>query len=906
MQLPQTLMIRTTPVWVDHDTPLEVRNHGSGTLYYGLTDAVTVATADGSIASGSSIVMPGGRWFIASPDALLGATVAFPDLTPPPPVASFRTVRATETVFVDASVDAPATVRNYGVSPVYYKATSDVSTASNEGNIASGVELLLTASKYLIADSRQAAVTITTFPGNAYFVSNTGSDSNHGRSAEKPWLTLAKVSGTSFTCSASNPAKVLLKRGDRWKETLTLPSSNISIGAYGADRVTDAIGYCTNAPIIDGGEYVTGWSVYNGGVDQRTVLDSFVGSSGTNLEAHVPTIGTSWACHPNFTANSAKLAGAGTVRRADTITTVHYYAQPGFTTADYYVQATIDVKSVLANDVARVTARIDLSGITERCYDAHVGVAGVLRLARFDADGTATNIGAQTGSTSALLAAETHVLRIEVQGSTIRGYWDTVLFDTATDTTWASAGVSGIRLGGASAANASDTTGLHITDFEVGALVAGSHVNTYQAASTPQVQLVDLRGQMSSLGTNTDSLLNGQWYWVGNVLYVRSDSGAPNNTDVIRGTRLNAIVCTGRNDVKIRDVAAEHTNGRAFVFSNSKRARCYRVMAQRTTIGSLAGNGTGENGVAAFIAASDDGLVMNSVFRDIGSEGFYAITSVRPTMLGTYIGPADGTFSDGVQIDSGLGVNISSVFRGNYITQIGNVGSVKGCMILFGNNHLITDNYIEGGGYGCVVLGDGMTASRNVLYKTTDAGALVTSDATPGYVVDNCQLDHNVMIDCQIGLRTKSNGTSKRTNHRWYSNTIVNVTVVPIRQLALDTTIDGVMKDNIAWNAAGSGPSMLFTGVAAGGAWVSDYNLIGPEATDFISYGGTLYATLAAYVAGKSQDSHSVKANPLFVNLGGVGLSGADYKLKPGSPAAAAGVVIPAVTLSPHLGRWPA
>lgn len=72
--------------------------------------------------------------------------------------------------------------------------------------------------------------------GTAYYVdATTGDDGDDGLSPANAWATLSQVNGSSF-----NPGDTIyLKRGETWRETLTVPDSGtsgspITIGAYGA------------------------------------------------------------------------------------------------------------------------------------------------------------------------------------------------------------------------------------------------------------------------------------------------------------------------------------------------------------------------------------------------------------------------------------------------------------------------------------------------------------------------------------------------------------------------------------------------------------------------------------------------------------------------------------------------
>ena len=88
-----------------------------------------------------------------------------------------------------------------------------------------------------------------------YYVDATnGNDGYDGLSEAIPWKTIAKVNGSKF-----NPGdQILFKRGEIWREQLTVPSSGtagapITFGAYGTGA----------DPIINGADLVTPWSLFS-------------------------------------------------------------------------------------------------------------------------------------------------------------------------------------------------------------------------------------------------------------------------------------------------------------------------------------------------------------------------------------------------------------------------------------------------------------------------------------------------------------------------------------------------------------------------------------------------------------------------------------------------------------------
>lgn len=92
-------------------------------------------------------------------------------------------------------------------------------------------------------------------PGTYYVDQTLGDDDNDGLSTDNPWKTISKVNSSSFIPGD----QILFKKGEVWREKLTVPSSGsaadaITIGAYGTG----------DAPIITAYDEVTGWTEASG------------------------------------------------------------------------------------------------------------------------------------------------------------------------------------------------------------------------------------------------------------------------------------------------------------------------------------------------------------------------------------------------------------------------------------------------------------------------------------------------------------------------------------------------------------------------------------------------------------------------------------------------------------------
>jgi hypothetical protein len=130
--------------------------------------------------------------------------------------------------------------------------------------------------------------------GRRYFVDATsGNDSNSGLTSAVPWKTLAKVNGATF--AAGN--KVLFKRGETWREQLTVPSSGsagnpITFGAYGTGNNPQIKGslIATSGMWTSIGSNV--WVIF--GITTDVNFVRFNGTLGTKITSGLPSNPLEW------------------------------------------------------------------------------------------------------------------------------------------------------------------------------------------------------------------------------------------------------------------------------------------------------------------------------------------------------------------------------------------------------------------------------------------------------------------------------------------------------------------------------------------------------------------------------------------------------------------------------------
>lgn len=101
------------------------------------------------------------------------------------------------------------------------KSTEILSLADNRRNSILNSNTTITSSNAFVQGK--------TYTGTAYYVANSGNDSNNGTSPETPWATMSKVNSAEL----KNGDAVFFKRGDIWYDTISA-QRGVTYSAYGA------------------------------------------------------------------------------------------------------------------------------------------------------------------------------------------------------------------------------------------------------------------------------------------------------------------------------------------------------------------------------------------------------------------------------------------------------------------------------------------------------------------------------------------------------------------------------------------------------------------------------------------------------------------------------------------------
>lgn len=175
--------------------------------------------------------------------------------------------------------------------------------------------------------------------GTNFFVDAVyGNDANSGTQSS-PWKTLAKVS----TASMPSGSTVFLRRGMVWNEQLTIPSSGITIDAYGIGVV----------PVIDGSASITGGWMSAGSGLYSTVVALNAGEGLGNLSED----GTMMSFQAWDTNAATTFSGAATGSYAYDNATSTLYIKPAASPLLSSYRASVKFYGIAATALSDVTIR---------------------------------------------------------------------------------------------------------------------------------------------------------------------------------------------------------------------------------------------------------------------------------------------------------------------------------------------------------------------------------------------------------------------------------------------------------------------------------------------------------------------------------------------------------------------
>ena len=284
------------------------------------------------------------------------------------------------------------------------------------------------------------------------------------------------------------------------------------------------------------------------------------------------------------------------------------------------------------------------------------------------------------------------------------------------------------------------------------------------------------------------------------------------------------------------------------------------------------GGAVGKPGMLGPGNNSGGGLVTGCTFTSLSNDGVYLWNSPGFEFDACTFSGIDGTTSDCIQFTGDTG-NYSAAWHVHDCDfDMTGTDSPKGCVISEnGVGGTFEDNTTAGGIFGLSSNTDDVVCQDNIMSNhdgETYAGGFYCDPQTRD--VDGMIVRRNVMIDCNYGIAIHADAGHEFTGALIEHNTIIDPVA---RGIHIEAPFDGTIQDNIV-EGTPSDVMLRLASVASGGTVAIDYNVY-HGGTAFY-YGGTAYASFAAYQSGASQDAHSLTSDPLL---------DATYHLHVASPA---------------------
>lgn len=217
--------------------------------------------------------------------------------------------------------------------------------------------------------------------------------------------------------------------------------------------------------------------------ESTTSSDSFTGTTGATLQSRTGEIGATWTKHTLSSTTDSVITGAGRIRKNGTTAGALYSTSGVPSSADYMVEADVYRATSVTDDMIGVVGRMDPAVSTGTFYSA---VYDRLNL-RWALYSTTTGTKTLLGSYGQTLSTLTYRLALDMSGSTIRVLVNGVERVSVVNTAITAAGSGGVTMGfGATNTNVTDTTGMHLDNFNVAPALADSYgANTGDYFSGP-------------------------------------------------------------------------------------------------------------------------------------------------------------------------------------------------------------------------------------------------------------------------------------------------------------------------------------------------------------------------------------------------------------------------------------
>lgn len=666
-----------------------------------------------------------------------------------------------------------------------------------------------------------------------YYVDATdGDDTNAGTSQGAPWQTIAKVNSSTF----SPGDQILFKKGETWREQLTVPSS----GSAGSPITFGNYGIGANPLIFRTNSYSNWWEhsiitngafeVYTGTLDDGTD-DSFNGWTVIPDE------------HGKIEVVSDSNTGIAAAKYTKLVTTTsNALLRKGFSVSpntDYYFE--FFGKRNAGTGACRVAIRDSNNSIF--LYE----------------DGTwgPNTDGEVLHPTSLRVTESSYTLKSKS-------------FTTTADTTFLNVDLTP-KYNEIATCTWDDVYLIQGTTKSTAKVWAG-----YSPTTTNSWGLIDdsNRVPIDISITNPLNMLDGYFYKTSDsgYFYYRKDSGNPGTKEV--GARKYGIHISGKSYVVIDGMDVYGPGGKEETNSTRFYGINLDLSASNVTVKNNRISYTDNVGIWADNTTSN--ITYDTILvHDNESTGIYMNSSI-------------GTI-----------VNSKSYNNGQVITDTGDMGGIgvfEGGDITITENEVYNNSRSNQNAdfeVSVVSLTGPVTISKNYIYDCIQ-GCVQINNGGDGSIISNNIINGfgsssvtGVASGKFSGIRLGSN-TSGTPNVKVVNNIVANGSTnneflsagLSVRYAGSDGM---TVKNNIFYNNAV--PDVIFYSDTDTTTTQINYNnYYRPSYTNAWNWKATNYSTIATWQAASSQDAQSIISDPIFTNV-----AGNDFTLQSSSPAIDAG-----------------
>jgi len=678
-----------------------------------------------------------------------------------------------------------------------------------------------------------------TIDGYTYYVDATAGDDGDAGTFAAPFQTIAKVNSLSLSAGES----VGFKRGETWRETLTVPDSGaagnpITFGAYGTGA----------DPIISGADLKTSWT-------EEGVSAGQWGYTAT------PNY-TMWAIRDN-TAHNKRAQGVTAPNTANITSVLFRLSKVGSPTGNIWVEV-LDDSAGTPGSVVGQSDNVDVSGL------------GASAQVEF----TFTTPAALTSGIKYYLA---------IAGDFTLNATDYVRTEGTTSGTPYAGGISWCLNVATWTADGSADRALWFTvntDY--------SFSSYYATAAVEPLQAFEDGARLLKVASKAALSAGSFWYDSGNTrIYVRtSGDDAPAGYTIEASARNQAVDVDAVDYIVLRDIEGTKSNSDGI----------WMYDASHITVSNLSATWNYLSGVHPYgsQAGITDTLISHVTAAHNGANGI-EVTGITDSIIDSNIVylncelniHENQDYTAGIRLTGGSGRTTGITVSNNNVYLNGTTGLVTlyqgsgiwidgitaaGTPNVIVNNNIARDNHFHGL---FVEVSINVLVHHNVSYGNTGYATGVAGleiDGRTGESAAGSEFYHNTMYDNgNWGIRVRGDSSA-------------------------DVVTDNIVKNNIAF---GNGVAALaaFGGGendgTNGSGNVYSYNELGPDATSMIQWGSaTYYDTLAAWETASSQ-SDNLNSDPLFTDQ-----DNGDFTLGAGSPDIEAGLYVSGVSTAnpPNIG----